>query len=361
MNLHTLGRLDRPFVDGVVPTPVGDVPRVGTALGAGDRLGTLRVRLGIGRDRYTVTPGLYAVGQPSAASPVLLSANYKLSFDTLRSVLGQHDVWILVLDTRGINVWCAAGKGTFGTAEIVRRVQATALDQIVSHRKLIAPQLGAPGIRAHEVKSASGFRINYGPVRADDLPRYLDTGMQVTPAMRRVRFGLRDRALLVPVEMVGGAKYALGLALLFALLGGLSAAGYSLVGVQSTGLVAAAVVLATFVGATVLGPLLLPLLPGRAFALKGALLGAALFTLLLWLTWPGLWTLSTVLHLAGWALLITALSSFALMNFTGATTFTSLSGVLREMKVALPLQIGGAVAGLALWLSSLFVRGGGAL
>ena len=345
----------------MVTTPVGAVPRVRTTLGAGDQLGALRVRLGIGRDHYDVTPGLYAVGQPTPQSPVLLSANYKLSFDQLRSVLGGRDLWILVLDTRGINVWCAAGKGTFGTAEIVRRVQATALDQIVGHRKLIAPQLGAPGIRAHEVKQACGFRIYFGPVRATDLAAYLDTGMQVTPEMRRVRFGLTDRALLVPVELVGGARYALGLALLFALLGGLSAAGYSLDDVKSTGLVAASVILATFVAATALGPLLLPVLPGRAFALKGALLGGLLVALLLGLAWPGLWTLSTVLHAAAWALLVPALTSFALMNFTGATTFTSLSGVLREMKIALPIQIGGAVVGLALWLTSLFVRGGGAL
>ena len=39
----------------------------------------------------------------------------------------------------------AAGKGTFGTEEIVRRVEPVHLSAVVSHRKLVVPQLGAPG------------------------------------------------------------------------------------------------------------------------------------------------------------------------------------------------------------------------
>ena len=52
-----------------------------------DRLGTLRVRLGIGRMNYRVRPGLYALGRPTAESPVLVSANFKLSVDHLRSAV----------------------------------------------------------------------------------------------------------------------------------------------------------------------------------------------------------------------------------------------------------------------------------
>jgi len=40
------------------------------------------------------------------------------------------------------------------------------------------------------------------------------------------------------------------------------------------------------------------------------------------------------------------------MNFTGASTFTSLSGVKKEMKYALPLQIVLGIAGLGLFLVS---------
>src|SRR5512133_2032458 len=85
--VRTLGRIDAAWSDGTVDTPLGPVPRVRTELRASDRVGTLRVRCGIGRMNYRVAPGLYAVGAPTPDSPVLVSANYKLSFDRLRSVL----------------------------------------------------------------------------------------------------------------------------------------------------------------------------------------------------------------------------------------------------------------------------------
>src|SRR4030042_5521742 len=146
-----------PWVIGSLGTGTGDVPLVATTLRAADRLGTGEARWVLGRMHYSVEPGLYAVGRPTPYSPALVSANYKMSFDRLRSQLGGLDAWILVLDTRGINVWCAAGKGTFGTEEIIRRIQATGLAGGVSHRTLIVPQLGAPGGAAHQVTKRSGF------------------------------------------------------------------------------------------------------------------------------------------------------------------------------------------------------------
>ena len=122
-----------------------EIPKVPTKLCRADRLGAFKARWGVGRMKYTIEPGLYAVGNPNPDSIVLVTANYKLSFDTLRKELGSLNAWIMVLDTKGINVWCSAGKGTFGTDEIVRRVQETRLGEVVAHRKLIVPQLGAPG------------------------------------------------------------------------------------------------------------------------------------------------------------------------------------------------------------------------
>ena len=82
-----------------------DVPTVSTRLGLVDRLGRWRVRWGIGRSRYRVPPGLYRVGTPDPSSPVLVTANYKLSFDALRSELDGVDAWILVLDTKGVSIF----------------------------------------------------------------------------------------------------------------------------------------------------------------------------------------------------------------------------------------------------------------
>jgi CO dehydrogenase/acetyl-CoA synthase gamma subunit (corrinoid Fe-S protein) len=138
-----------------IDTSKGAVPIVSTSLSTGDIFGACKVRFGIGRMDYKINPGLYAVGNPDNESPVLVSANYKLTFDTLRKNLSGLDCWILILDTNGVNVWCAAGKGTFGSEEVVNRIEKTGLSDIVTHRKLILPQLSASGVSAQEVLELS--------------------------------------------------------------------------------------------------------------------------------------------------------------------------------------------------------------
>ncbi|MBM4352713.1 MAG: acetyl-CoA synthase subunit gamma [Deltaproteobacteria bacterium] len=344
---------DTSWFEGTVGTPAGDVPRVRTSLTSRDRRDAVALRWGIGRSAYTVPPGLYAVGSPSAESVVLVSANYKMSFDRLRRELSGIDAWILVLDTKGINVWCAAGKGTFGTDELVNRVEAADLGQVVSHRRLVLPQLGAPGVSAHEVRKRSGFQVVYGPVRAPDLPRFLSAGMKADPEMRRVRFGLADRAAVVPVEIVQGAGYALLIAALFVILGGLGPDGYRLDHVLSVGIPDAILVLGAFLGGSLLTPLLLPFLPGRPFAWKGMCMGL-LVTLALWAALHGLPGTPGALALAAWLTMGSALASFLAMNFTGASTYTSLSGVRKEMRFAVPVQVVAVTAGLVFWAVARF-------
>lgn len=71
-----------------IQTATGAIPVVKTCLDIRDRMGAIMVRFGFNRMTYRVTPGLYAVGSPDQNSPVLVSANYKLSFDVLRKELG---------------------------------------------------------------------------------------------------------------------------------------------------------------------------------------------------------------------------------------------------------------------------------
>ena len=209
-------------ITGSVATKAGDVPVVSSVLSRADKWGDLKATWAIRRMDYTVDPGLYAVGSPNEDSLVFASANYKLSFDTLRRELDGLDAWTMVLDTDGINVWCAAGKGTFGTEEMVNRIEQTGLRDVVSHRKIIVPQLGATGVAAHEVRKSSGFSVVFGPVRASDIPPYLKAGMVATPEMRHVRFTLRDRARLIPAEILQGLKYLLPVMGLFVILAGIN-------------------------------------------------------------------------------------------------------------------------------------------
>jgi len=230
-----------------------------------DKLGAWKVRWGINRMNYKVEPGLYRLGNPGENSPVLVTANYKMTFDSLRKELSELDAWILVLDTKGINVWCAAGAGTFGTKELINRMAITQLYKVVTHRTLILPQLGAPGVSAHEVKKYTGFKVVYGPVRAKDLKRFIRSGMKATPEMRTVKFNVYDRLVLTPVELVSTVKPSL---MIFGVLFLLN-----LIGLGPFGLVDFYGYVGSVIIGCVLTPVLLPLIPGRAFAWKGWLLG----------------------------------------------------------------------------------------
>ena len=286
---------------------------------------------------------------------MLASANYRLSFDHLRRSLAGRDAWLLVLDTRGINVWCAAGKGTFGSEELVLRIAAVGLGRRVAHRTIVVPQLGATGIAAHAVRRAAGFDVVFGPVRAADLPAFLVAGMVATPEMRRVTFTLRERLVLVPVEMLQSGAWTGPLLAVLLLAGGVVPGGFAWPALLARAPATVGAALGALLAGSVLTPLLLPWIPGRAFALKGALLGA------LWAAVAAALLLKDeqAVPLAGWAMLLTAAAAFFAMQFTGSSVITSLSGVRREMRIALPLQIAGIALGLALIAAGRFLGGRG--
>ncbi len=281
-----------------------------------------------------MAPGLYAVGDAGVDSPVFVTANYTLSFDALRSALAGRDGYILVLDTEGINVWCAAGKGTFGTEELVGRIEETALGNVVRHRRLLLPQLGAPGVSVHEVWRRSGFQVEYGPVRAADLPEYLKAG-GATPEMRRVKFGLWDRAVLIPVELAHVVLPTV-----------VAAVGLFFVG----GRLASAGVVAAVMAGVVFFPVVLPWVPTRDFSSKGLILGGVVAAPVglaalagggggMWVRWASA---------AAYVFAMTPVTAFLALNFTGSTPFTSRSGVRREIFRYIPIM--GGMLGLGVVL-----------
>jgi uncharacterized membrane protein len=308
-----------------------------------DRWDHFLTRVGWKRGEHRLEPGLYALGNPTPDSPVFVTANYKLSFDALRSSLQGVDGYILVLDTQGINVWCAAGKGTFSTDEIVRRVMITRLGDVVRHRKLILPQLGAPGVAAHEVKKRSGFWVEYGPVRAADLPEYLKTH-QATPEMRRVEFHLRDRLVLIPVDIVQTFLPTLLAAVVFYFLGGW---------------ISCLAVMAAIYAGIILFPMLLPWLPTHNFSTKGFILGGLVaipFAVSAFLWHPDWTWYRQVGQALEFLLAMPAVTAFISLNFTGSSTFTSRTGVRREMFASIPIMAWTFGTGILLAIIFMFVR-----
>jgi hypothetical protein len=323
---------------------VNSIPTVSTKLTLSDLKGAIRMRLGIGRDNYTVTPGLYKIGKPDSHSDVLVSANYKLSFDTLRKNLVSMNVWILVIDTKGINVWCAAGKGTFGTENVINSIRNVSLEHIVSHRNIILPQLSASGVAAYKVKDVTGFRAVFGPVRAKDIRSFVENGYKATPEMRKILFPMKERAKLIPVDFLYGIYKILLIMFTLFIFSGLDKTGFLFSKMIKTGFIPSINALGAYIAGIVLAPLFLNWIPLRAFALKGAFWGLIMTI--------GLYLLFPVSNLAfiSMALLNISISSFMTMNFTGSSTYTSLSGVQKEMKWAIPFQIGFAVTGFVLFI-----------
>jgi len=322
------------FCKGFIPAGAMLIPQLTTQLTAADRWGAFKTRLGFGRMRYRIDPGLYAIGNPTNDSPVLITANYKLTVDIVRKNLKNINAWLIILDTKGVNVWCAAGKGIFSTDAVVKAVKETNLAMIVTHRTLILPQLSATGVAAHTVRKETGFSVVYGPVKIDDIKPFFADQLKKTEPMRTVYFPLKDRLRVAPVELINAWKVLLPGMILYFLL--------ALLGHKPV--VDPLLDLAGLFGAVIVGtlifPILLPLLPGKPFALKGGQLGV-------------IWSIGYA-YLFAWSMsdafaqtcIISAVTAFGALNFTGSSTFTSLSGVQKEMKVALPAIIITAVIGI---------------
>jgi acetyl-CoA decarbonylase/synthase complex subunit gamma len=343
--------MNKHYITGQIETPAGTIAQVSTVWTNKDLFSTIKVRWSVGRMNYTVTPGIYAVGVPDENSDVYVSCNYKLSFDHLRRALHNMNAWILVLDTKGVNVWCAAGKGTFGTKELVFRIKEHQLEKIVNHKKVIVPQLGATGVSAHQVKDETGFRVIYGTVRAEDIPAFVANGYKATPEMRKVNFNLWDRMILIPVELFYAKYYLILTPAIFFILAGLNKHGFSVDLSWTNGGRAILNLCVAYLAGCVLTPMLLPVIPFKRFSLKGLVMG---WLMAIWLFYFNLLG-NTIIEIISWFLMIGGISSFMAMNFTGTSTFTSLSGVQKEMKISLPAQIFGTALGFIGWIVTRFM------
>ncbi|OGR28379.1 MAG: acetyl-CoA synthase subunit gamma [Desulfuromonadales bacterium GWD2_54_10] len=314
-----------------------------------DVLGSWKARWGIGRMTYIVPPGLYALGDPDEDSPVLVTANYKMSYDLVRRAMHRHNVWLMVLETYGINVWCAAGKGTFGTDELVRRIEACGVSKVVRHRQLILPTLGAAGVKAIEVVKRTGFAVLFAALRIEDLPDFIKNGMVATPKMRELTFTLKERLILTPMELLPGMKAQLIVGVPLAILAGFHHGSFEFYRFM----VAFCIAVAAVVCGTVVSPVLLPVLPGRMFAVKGAIVGltcSAFFVAALRASHSAVLT-----ELLALVLIMSTISAFYAMNFTGSTPFTSQSGVRLEMRRCLPVMACAGMLGVLLLVVGRFI------
>ena len=314
------------------------VSRVSSEWSLSDYSGSVKCRISNSfRMKYRIKSGMYAVGEPDANSEVFASANYKLSFDILRKALKGLSAWILVLDTKGINVWCAAGKGTFGTEELVKRIGGVKLGNFLNHRRIILPQLGAVGVNADSVFKRTGFKVYFGPVYAKDIKAYLNSGRRKTQEMREIKFSMLDRLILTPREIIPAINKFIIFAAIMLLFFGIQPTDILFKSAWVYGETFLLLGLASIISGSFITPVFLPFIPFRSFALKGWITGMLLTALVIFqFNTP---ELKNILIFTAAVLFFPMASSYLALQFTGSTTFTNMSGVKKELKTALPVYL----------------------
>jgi ferredoxin len=163
---------------------------------------------------FATETGLRVIGQPGPNAPVLVTCNFDLTVRRVLQALRGLDCYLLVAPSKGINVWCAAGGGLLNAHSVISVLKTSRVAERVDHRRLILPQLSAPGIDVARVEQETGWACTFGPVYAEDVPAYLAADLKKTDDMRRTRFPLGARMEMAvmwagPMSLLAGIPVAI--------------------------------------------------------------------------------------------------------------------------------------------------------
>jgi acetyl-CoA decarbonylase/synthase complex subunit gamma len=209
--------------------------------------------------------------------------------------------------------------------------------------------LGAVGVAAHKIKEQTGFRVIFGPVHAKDIAEFINSGYIATPEMRKITFPFYERAKLIPVDLMYGKYKLLGVLFVFFILSGLDSSGFLFTKMVETCTFPLVNILGAYLAGILVAPLLLPVIPFRAFSLKGAFWSLVVFGFI------NMFFEVSLAERIAMGFISLSVASFVTMNFTGSSTYTSLSGVKKEMKWAIPFQIVFVAMGLIIFIISKLI------
>lgn len=120
-----------------------------------------------------IEPKLYAVGQASEKSPLIVTTNFSLTYYT---VLGEAEAskvpaYILSVDTEGMSVLTAWAAEKFTPEKISESLNKFGVKDRVSHTKMIIP--GYVAVMSGDLEEKSGWQVIVGPKEASGLPSFL--------------------------------------------------------------------------------------------------------------------------------------------------------------------------------------------
>jgi acetyl-CoA decarbonylase/synthase complex subunit gamma len=120
-----------------------------------------------------IEEGIYQVGQPDEASPVLVTTNFSLTYFTVEGDVDASKVpaWIVVCDTEGTSVLTAWAAEKFTAESIAAKMKAFDIEGKVKHRNVIIP--GYVAVLSGKLEDESGWKVHVGPRESSGIPSYL--------------------------------------------------------------------------------------------------------------------------------------------------------------------------------------------
>lgn len=122
------------------------------------------------------TPGIYEIGAPTDASPVLITTNFSLTYFIVSGEIEGSKIpsYLLVMDTEGLSVMTAWAAGKFVADLMAAFIKKSGIESKIKHRKLIIPGYSASESGGLE-EELPGWEIMVGPREGSHIPAYLKT------------------------------------------------------------------------------------------------------------------------------------------------------------------------------------------
>jgi len=94
--------------------------------------------------------GIIEINKPNKNSPVFITGNYALTVIRVKRALKKIRCYLLVANSRGMNVWCGATGGHFTSNDIISIFKVRGIEERVDKKIAILPQLAATRIGKKE-------------------------------------------------------------------------------------------------------------------------------------------------------------------------------------------------------------------
>jgi acetyl-CoA decarbonylase/synthase complex subunit gamma len=122
-----------------------------------------------------VKAGIYEVGKPGNASPLLFTSNFSLTFFTVQGDIEKSKVpvFLMVLDTEGLSVMTAFAAGKLTPEMVQKSLDESGIKAKVTHKKIIIP--GIVARMSGKLGELTGWEVVVGPRDSSGIPSFMKT------------------------------------------------------------------------------------------------------------------------------------------------------------------------------------------